>query len=201
MEIGFCLIFNPYFSLGDNYCDTLFDNAECLFDLGDCQVGVSVSPEPIGPISTTSSVTIPPGCIIPPGVPIYYLGDAYCDSMLNTEECEFDMGDCSGIQSTAPPIFASTTPTTIPEGCIIPDGVPPSWLGKCSKICFCLINPIFSLGDNFCDALFDNAECLFDLGDCQVVPDQNDLYIPEGCVLPGMVPATWLGKVILTSKN
>merc|ERR1711860_111067 len=73
-----------------------------------------------------------------------------------------------GIQSTAPPIFASTTPTTIPEGCIIPDGVPPSWLGKCSKICFCLINPIFSLGDNFCDALFYNAECLFDLGDCHV---------------------------------
>ena len=47
MEIGFCLIFNPYFSLGDNYCDTLFDNAECLFDLGDCQVGVSVSPTTI----------------------------------------------------------------------------------------------------------------------------------------------------------
>merc|ERR1712004_689171 len=130
---------------------------------------------PIGPTSTTSSVTIPPGCIIPPGVPIYYLGDAYCDTILNTEECQFDMGDCSDIQSTAPPIFASTTPTSIPEGCIIPENVPPSWLG-----------------DNYCDTLFDNAECLFDLGDCQVGVT-TPTTIPEGCIIPEDVPASWLG--------
>ena len=135
--------FSLYLSYGDNVCDEVLNTPGCQFDGGDCD---GVSTEPTGPTTSPSSEVIPLGCIIPPGTPINYLGDDYCDDMLNTEACEFDMGDCSGIQSTAPPIIASTTPTTIPEGCIIPDGVPPSWLGKCSKICFCLFNPIFSLG-------------------------------------------------------
>ena len=49
-----------------------------------------------------------------------------------------------------------------------------------------------SLGDGNCDAALNIAECNYDAGDC------TDLYIPEGCVLPETVPASWLGKLLLS---
>ena len=110
--------------LGDGYCDSALNNTMCNWDNGDC---IEVSTEPTEPTTTTISVVIPLGCIIPQEIPIYYLGDNYCDAMLNTEACEFDMGDC-GV------LLVTTTPSTVPEGCILPAGVPSFWLGKYSKI-------------------------------------------------------------------
>ena len=117
--------------LGDGYCDSALNNTMCNWDNGDCII--EASPEPTEPTTTTISVVIPLGCMIPPEIPIYYLGDNYCDAMLNTEACEFDMGDCSG-GSSSPPLLVTTTPSTVPEGCILPAGVPSLWLGKYSKI-------------------------------------------------------------------
>ena len=51
-----------------------------------------------------------------------------------------------------------------------------------------------SLGDGNCDPALNIAECNFDEGDC------TDLYIPEGCVLPETVPASWLGKHLISSS-
>ena len=117
--------------LGDGTCDWDLFNFMCNWDGGDCDGATT----PATYSSTTTQSTAPPiplGCIIPPGTPTHYLGDNYCDSMLNTEACEFDMGDCSS-GATSPPLLVTTTPTTVPEGCILPENVPPFWLGKFSK--------------------------------------------------------------------
>ena len=62
---------------------------------------------------------------------INVLGDYYCDDVLNTAECQYDLGDCSseptGATSTSQPMPA------VPEGCTVPPlGIPPppQWLGK-----------------------------------------------------------------------
>ena len=56
-------------------------------------------------------------------------GDGYCDDILNNAECLFDMGDCS---STSGSVTSSTSQPmpTVPFGCILPQGVPPQWLGR-----------------------------------------------------------------------
>ena len=106
---------------------------QCQFDGGDCD---GVSTEPTGPTTSPSSVVIPPGCIIPPGTPINYLGDDYCDDMLNTEPCIFDMGDC----------VATTTPAS---NCFFPPGITETWLG-----------------DGVCTHVLNNELCDWDGGDC-----------------------------------
>merc|ERR1712079_182914 len=39
-------------------------------------------------------------CILPPGIPISYLGDGFCDDEINTAECGFDKGDCCNNERT-----------------------------------------------------------------------------------------------------
>ena len=115
--------------LGDNYCDEVLNNEMCDFDGGDCSesssstpVGVTTTQMP----GTSTTEADPAACIIPDGIPEVWLGDSYCDEALNNEMCDFDGGDCVG--SPTPPTI--TTDTGIPEGCIIPEGMPPTWLGK-----------------------------------------------------------------------
>ena len=125
----------PWFlaeKLGDGECDDVFNYPACNFDSGDCDEGVTETTTSTSTPQTPFSVAIPLGCIIPPGTPTHYLGDKFCDSMLNTEACEFDMGDCS-TGASSPPLLVTSTPTTVPEGCILPVNVPPFWLGKFSK--------------------------------------------------------------------
>jgi len=127
--------------LGDEICDDVLNLPECQFDGGDC---VGVSTEPTGPTTSPSSVVIPPGCIIPPGTPINYLGDDYCDDMLNTEACEFDMGDCDNSA-----LGSTTTPAS---NCFFPPGIPETWLG-----------------DGVCDHVNDFVSCgYFDGWDCPI---------------------------------
>lgn len=55
--------------------------------------------------SPTIELNIPEGCIVP--VP-RWLGDGYCDyGIYNTEECEYDMGDCKQNQQTPTPVFST----------------------------------------------------------------------------------------------
>ena len=61
------------------------------------------------------------------------LGDNYCDDVLNTAECQYDLGDCSSepTGATAPTLIWTTGASPdVPDDCIIPDGVPAYWLGK-----------------------------------------------------------------------
>ena len=91
----------------------------CDFDGGDCEESGS---------STTDANS--GACIIPDGIPESWLGDNYCDEVLNNEMCDFDGGDCSESSSSTPVGVTTTQMPGIPEGCIIPAGMPPTWLGK-----------------------------------------------------------------------
>ena len=66
-----------YFTLGNGYCDTVFNTRECCWDGGDC-------------ILTESC----PTCNL--AINATY-GDAICDPYYNTAECCFDDGDCSNV--------------------------------------------------------------------------------------------------------
>ena len=68
-------------------------------------------------------------------------GNGECDSVFNYPECGYDGGDCD-------PDGTSTTEAD-PGACVIPDGIPESWLG-----------------DNYCDEALNNEMCDFDGGDC-----------------------------------
>ena len=92
-----------------------------------------------------------------------FLGDNYCDDVLNNAECFFDFGDCQVDDND-------------------------------ESICNVEWSMDGSLGDGNCDPALNIAECNFDEGDC------TDLYIPEGCVLPETVPASWLGKHLISSS-
>ena len=64
-------------------------------------------------------------------------------------------------------------------------------------------------GDHYCDDVLNNAECLFDMGDCSSSSGPPTLLptvwttpagpeVPEGCVVPPLgipPPPQWLGKV------
>ena len=66
-----------FLSIGDGNCNDELNTPECTNDAGDC-----LHPwEVIEP-----SDTIPEGCEIPNYIPVEYLGDAYCDPVLNTIE-------------------------------------------------------------------------------------------------------------------
>ena len=165
------------------------NNAECLYDLGDCPSGPTTN-------STNSTTTpeenIPSGCVIPPETPTDYLGDGYCDPILNTEECQYDLGDCenqvtsftmTGAPSTTSPGPEDTTTATTPEpnippGCLIPPDIPTDYLG-----------------DGLCNSILNTEECENDLGDCAPITTPSGPYVPEGCIIPEGVPAFWLGKL------
>ena len=121
------------------------NTAECQYDLGDCSSEQTGATAPTLIWTTGASPDVPDGCIIPDGVPAYWLGklldpnnfsslinvlgDNYCDDVLNTAECQYDLGDCSSSSGST----TSTSQPAVPEGCVVPPlGIPPppQWLGK-----------------------------------------------------------------------
>merc|ERR1711874_732586 len=77
---------------GDGYCDDENDNSGCEWDGGDC-CGLDVAqslcldPNYTGPTGPVSE-----GCHDP-----YWQGDGYCDDENNNSGCEWDGGDCCGL--------------------------------------------------------------------------------------------------------
>ena len=95
-------------------------------------------------------------------------GDNYCDNVLNTAECLYDLGDCSSgpitegtaspqtISSSTPPPIWSTPDwwitlapagPEIPDGCILPEGIPAYWLGNLTllKVNFFIVITNYSI--------------------------------------------------------
>ena len=64
---------------GDNYCDDVLNNAECLFDMGDCSSS-SGPPTLLPPVWTPpTGPEVPEGCDIPENIPTSWLGIFYVD--------------------------------------------------------------------------------------------------------------------------
>eukprot|EP00903_Cladosiphon_okamuranus_P014141 g13142.t1 len=76
---------------------------------------------------------------------IYGIGDGYCDSYNNTEECDWDGGDCP---TPSPALYYGSAYTT---GITLTDDV----VGEC----------MWS-GDGMCDPSHNNKDCKWDGGDC-----------------------------------
>ena len=70
--------------IGDNYCDSVCNNAACNFDGNDCG-------------GSSSGGDCAPGC------PSYYMGDYYCDDVCNNAACDFDGNDCGDSSSGGSP--------------------------------------------------------------------------------------------------
>ena len=198
---------------GDEICDDVLNLPECQFDGGDC---VGVSTEPTGPTTSPSSVVIPPGCIIPPGFPIHFLGDVYCDPILNTEACEFDMGDCDNSA-----LGSTTTPA---NNCFLPPGIPETWLGD--GVCDHVLNnelcdwdggdcieakfqncstPDWLIemwyDDGVCDAILNNPECGYDGSDCyDEVPSTTVANSFPNCNPPVWVLTIWIGDGVCDTQ-
>ena len=95
-------------------------------------------------------------CIVESGLSCEYgPGNGFCDDELNTEECNFDHGDC----------FAYTN--GCPENCdygLLDDNV------GCSFI-----------GNGFCDERFNVESCNYDGGDCMQCPENCNYPEFKGC--------------------
>eukprot|EP00747_Dinoflagellata_sp_TGD_P180383 gnl/TRDRNA2_/TRDRNA2_32754_c0_seq1.p1 gnl/TRDRNA2_/TRDRNA2_32754_c0~~gnl/TRDRNA2_/TRDRNA2_32754_c0_seq1.p1 ORF type:complete len:731 (-),score=111.06 gnl/TRDRNA2_/TRDRNA2_32754_c0_seq1:65-2086(-) len=104
--------------VNDGRCDTTCNNEACNYDGGDCAHQVQTTPAPAPSPPPSGAVPSPPrdnGC----GCAKSWLGDGVCDSFCNTEECEFDAGDCQKqgttttiVESKDTTVAATTTTTT-----------------------------------------------------------------------------------------
>ena len=72
-----------------------------------------------------------------------WVGDGYCDDIINHKDCNFDGGDCCG----------STVNTEYCTQCI------------CLHLQNCTAS-LTLIGDRICNDETNNAECNFDGGDC-----------------------------------
>ena len=154
--------------VGDNYCDDGNNNAGCNYDGGDCcgdnvndkycdicqclEGSTTEAPTTEAPSTEAPTTETPGTCGLP-----NYVGDNYCDDKNNNAGCNYDGGDCCGIDINTDYCIVCqclegsgvdpTTPTTTSEGPGI--GCENSWIG-----------------DNFCDDVNNNAGCNYDGGDC-----------------------------------
>jgi len=84
--------------IGDDYCDTRCNVAECNFDGGDCgrQGSGSDYNSPSGSdyYNPSGSDYSRSECAM--GCRPHWIGDRVCDTACNVPECNFDGGDCAG---------------------------------------------------------------------------------------------------------
>jgi hypothetical protein len=143
--------------VGDGYCDEDSNTELCNWDGGDCCESTCESS------AFTCGVESNYDCKIECVGYLTYLGDGYCDSGLNTDNCNWDSGDCC-VQS------CDTTESFIcgqdsSYDCRNPEFFDPSQ---------CNVQYPSRLNDGFCDATTDsngytdyNSQmCSWDGGDC-----------------------------------
>ena len=156
---------------GDGYCHDENNNEDCFYDGGDCcttdisAVNViycteckCLEPEtttistPTTIIETTTTIDLEP-CYN-----VNWIDDGYCDDLTNTQNCNYDGGDCCG----------SNVNTQYCTECQCINGgnggesttsiITTNDLGVCSNIGW--------VGDGYCDDSTNNPECNYDGGDC-----------------------------------
>ena len=121
-----------------------------------------------------------------------WLGDGHCDAACNTESCDWDAGDCVGVE---PDLAPSASPDPVDDdmdhSAELIGGLGLTAVGApdlCSAGC-----EDAWLGDHFCDTSCDVAECAHDLGDCgvaglralpqlELLRDGDEFVVPAGAL-------------------
>ena len=87
---GECAPGCPDYFIGDNYCDEACETEECDYDGGDCPHDEEDDrdDEEDREGHDEEDRECSPGC------PDWWIGDNWCDGPCDTEECDFDGGDC-----------------------------------------------------------------------------------------------------------
>ena len=167
----------PASYVNDGYCDGgIFNTEECGWDGGDCCQDSCVGSEDficgvagfdcLDPTSVNfNNATIPSEmeCEFF-GLPEGFLGDGYCDTLLNNEPCNYDGGDCCPQTCINGPggCFES------PETCLDP-------LATVAAVAGCQVEFV---SDGACDASNNKEECGYDGGDCCPL---TCIFGPGGC--------------------
>ena len=141
---------------GDGQCDPDNNNALCDWDRGDCCAVTN-------PLCADNG-DFPCDCQDPLGnnptscnaLPIE-LGDGACDSFNNTEECDWDGGDCCSSTNLNCETLQS------PGGCLCLD--PEATENSVPSLHPCTGNFVW-MGDGWCDPTNNNIVCEWDGGDC-----------------------------------
>ena len=176
-ELGFDMI-------GDGFCDDFLNNDACWFDLGDCCIldedslaycnececymaTATIPSDWITPLVSSQKPEII-SCAALNYIDEKYLGDGYCDDILNHGNCTFDGGDCCLDNLSTDYCTTCTCLETI--SCKIMTFL------KFQKmvlvfLLFILVNSEACeneawIGDVICDDGNNNLECHFDGGDC-----------------------------------
>lgn len=164
-------------SVGDGVCDMQCLNSKCYFDLGDCNCAQYCN--------------------------TFLLGNEYCDSVCNTQECGYDNTICLSCSPDCPPskrsnnICDSECDSSSCQyddfDCLCSKSCPSSNLnnGICEPECntfsceydqgdcsFCSTDCSPSmLSDGKCDDSCNTQECEYDLGDCLCSPGCNSTLL------------------------
>ena len=184
ISAAFCEV--PAFQ-GDGYCDDENNVPSCDYDGGDCC---------INPVETTYCTVCE--CIgggnggggiatISPLICEYpqWASDGFCDDETNTEECDFDGGDCC----LEEPITTACQECECHE---IGTCMHRVWHFSSSEIIYLLLSDLecvypLWVADGFCDDVTNTEECGFDGGDCcleeiNTVSNNASLATCEECI-------------------
>ncbi|CAN0255216.1 unnamed protein product [Pylaiella littoralis] len=155
------------FWIGDGYCDTDKNNAECGYDGGDCcECECEDSEASDGFLCSTNGYD----CTDPNAdrscekqYPLCqgntnFIGDGICDSDVNNVECDYDGGDCCECECANP--GSSSSCFSGIYDCLNPDAD-----RSCEEHPLCQGNRRL-IGDGFCNVELNIADCGYDEGDC-----------------------------------
>ncbi|XP_043196593.1 N-acetylglucosamine-1-phosphotransferase subunits alpha/beta-like [Amphibalanus amphitrite] len=125
-----------------------------------------------------------------------WLRDGHCDAACNTESCDWDAGDCVGVDPNLQPSPApDPADEDVDHNAGMSDDAVLAALGA-PELCSTGCEDAW-LGDHFCDTSCDVAACAYDLGDCGVaglrsLPDLGPLRDDAEYVIPtGSLAVYW----------